>query len=401
MGSSDPRGGRDARATTQICTAVGRDDGRSPGPQPGEPTRYRWGVPLVLLGLSLACGGLTSCSGCERATDPPPIPDAAPSRATDERRRDQEAITHRSLMGMLDSLRASQQEDGGWGDPATTGAVLIAFSSCGETEKAGGFQRTVSRGLKYLEASQLPSGSLVSESGETALRDHAVAGLALAQSQSIEPSAQREDCVARALGFAKRVRTDGGGWPARAGEAVASIEASAWMTRFCESAASVLDEAAALHADDFAMLWAAIEPLADTDTWQVRDTGSASACDVGELGAMMLYVRAVCARAQGTERLAEVAANSRLQGVLGEDGASPLSRYFLAEAMFVLRGPRFADWVATMAEATQRPPDGTRALERQGSTPSRAHVWETALHVQLCSNFFGRVAHAWPQDSWR
>ncbi|MCE9533844.1 MAG: terpene cyclase/mutase family protein [Planctomycetes bacterium] len=110
---------------------------------------------------------------------------AAPGRAADEKSKIDDEVKAKTAKG-LEWLANKQNTDGSWGDSsypnntAITGFALMAFMSQGHVPNQGKYGQEVSKGVRFLVASQRDDGYLVGTRGGN-MYCHGMATLALTQ----------------------------------------------------------------------------------------------------------------------------------------------------------------------------------------------------------------------------
>lgn len=106
-------------------------------------------------------------------------------------------------------------------DTAMTGLALLAFLGAGHTQREGGYQDTVQRGLQYLIAQQFPSGDLSGRNqiGQlptvryARMYSHGMAGLAIAEAYAMTSDPKLLPAVQAAAGYSlQAMNSRTGGW---------------------------------------------------------------------------------------------------------------------------------------------------------------------------------------------
>ncbi len=274
-------------------------------------------------------------------------------------------------------LRDHQHADGSWGDPATTGLVLLVFSGAGETRRQGVYRDCVSRALDFLESQQDKATGGI---GQGPLCDHAVAAMALTEHFGMTGDRSSRAAAQLAVDFAFTEHVPG---PVRidAGE----FETAARMATLLKSA-----ELSQLDVDR--RQWAQL--LSAVDGPRTR----ASKLSDDACRAIELLVGVYAGRRLDDTNLAAGAAALTARLPAADTSDLPYM-YFGTCAMLGIGGPTFRRWLPAMnafvavpshLDAPQKgswdPPDG--------DTSERGRIWTTAYHLLLCECFYGQVGHA-------
>ena len=141
--------------------------------------------------------------------------------------RRHEPIRDHPVAVALWALAARQEDDGRWSgsrwgargasDTEVTSLASLAFLSYGETRKSGSYSFEVGRALDYLAGCQNQDGLL----GSGSMRDHALAGMALAEACNMEGSrtSPLAALAQRAADYTIARQESAGGWANVPGEA--------------------------------------------------------------------------------------------------------------------------------------------------------------------------------------
>jgi hypothetical protein len=298
----------------------------------------------------------------------------------------------------LQWLQQIRDPAGGWIDPSTTGIVLLSFLAYGNTDKIGNYRdliRGVSASFCYDQDSD---GSLMGRSGSGVLRDHAIAGLALAECYGATGDASLRQCAEKAVVFALRSRTRGGGWGKTVHDPSVDIETTTWMTMFLVSASTC--HLGVTQADFKDGVIAALDKLTNPDTGRVMLPVSPSgSCTEEAATAMGLYVRVLLwpAREVPDSPLIDRAADATLADVPDRDVRDLARIYFGSLAMLRLGRERWLSWEPTLSGMLHVAPNEEAGGGGSWSAPDdpslRSTVWSTALHLLFRSFYHGLVGH--------
>ena len=305
-------------------------------------------------------------------------------------------------------LRRHQGADGRWNDPATTGTVLLAFLGAGETHQAGSNRESVKKALTALIAGQDEDGCLVPRTSSRALREHAMAGLALSEAYGMTSSRWLKEPAQRAVEFARGSRVPRGAWSlASPEEEELDVETTAWMSLLLKNASlSGLD----VDEADFPEILAALDRVTDPATGRIRPTVRVPAPLSEEAATAMGFSLRVFLGTTPEQRRHATSADWLLAHPLADKAAEWLVAhppapdtgdldyvYFGSKGMIALGGDRFRAWLpalnqivglAGVADGPDKgswdPPDGGEV----------ARIRATAYHVTFCEAYFGPVGHA-------
>jgi hypothetical protein len=246
-------------------------------------------------------------------------------------------------------LENHQSKDGSWHDPATTGIALLAFIGRGQTHQSRMHGECITMGLKYLRGARDADGCLVPRDAPRALRDHAVAGLALVEIYGMTGSRVFKEPAQRTVTFALNSRTPSSGWGANG---VLDVETTGWMSMLVQSAKlSGLDSDVAVLADAVR----AIDEVTD------HATGRVIACD-GRLSdetatAIGMLVRQMAGRTPDTDPVIRRGADLLVAKLPAwEEGrlADPAAWYFGTIALSGVDIAHWKPWAESMGAVLDR-----------------------------------------------
>jgi len=352
-----------------LCACDGRSPppDASPSPAPSPPARDD------------AVAGVT-----------PPVESMPPTRPFD------------AAVSALAWMRRRQSADGSWGDPATTGIALLAFLGYGETHQIGSSRETVKNALKHLRDIQDADGRLVGPDSPRRLRDHAVAGLALTEAFGMTGSLVFKEPAQRAVAFAMRNRTPGGGWGRSIGDGEFDFETTVWTAMLVKSAklaeldveASVLDDAVR-----------AIDLVTDRSTGRVTAAGGSPSVEAAT--AMGMLVRFLAGRDPDGDELFRRGGDwlSKHPPSLGPRGpADAAAWYFGSHAMFEMDDALRWPWLRALMRGfhSSQVADGDErgSWNPPGDSSSVSdRVWTTAFTLlaaapELCNWYPYRLKRA-------
>jgi len=301
-----------------------------------------------------------------------------------------------SVLWGLRWLRLRQAAGGDWGGPAATGAALLCFLGAGETHQAGSSREQVKNALKILRDRQDADGRISAIDPPSTLRDHAVAGVALAEAFALTGSRVFKEPAQKALAFAMKTRSPSSGWGRTSGGAEFDVETTAWMTMLVKSA-----QTAQLDVDKsvFDDVVAAIDRVTDDRTGRVVSGGTMSEEAATAFGVLARIYAGRSAASDPT--IARGAAYLRAHLPKADAGRAPdLSAwYFGTLAAYQVGGDAWNAWSAALKTAVI---DRQRAAEDAGDdrgswdaapgASAEDRVWATSLDL-LCTEVWLRYGH--------
>jgi hypothetical protein len=400
--SSHPRRRGSARAAAADGTDVTSGSQARGADDPAYPARVRAAVlsTIVLAGVAVLAAAVAPSSKCDTERSRPPSAAPTPPVRSD----DKPDVSQPPIERVTDGLRwlAEQQAaDGSWGesaDTATTGIALLAFTGAAYIGRRGPFDNFVTRARAHLLGLQQADGNLAAPGSRRALRDHAVAALALVELYGMSGSMALREPAQRAVKFAERARTPSSGWGSTS--VVIDVEATGWMSFLLESAKlSGLDvDATAL--DDAA---AQLDATAHRGCVQLTVAGEEISSDA-ETAIALCFRRGPVNDPLNDEVGARRAAF--LVSRLPERGAAraidDLTWYFGTHAMWRCFGADQRRWIAarrSLLDAEQITSPGANRgswAPANGSSSMRDRVWSTSLALlgsyPYACNWYPRVA---------
>lgn len=315
-------------------------------------------------------------------TVPPPKPaDLDTGEVVTEWKEPQKPSRDNHVVWGLRWLKEHQAEDGSWHDPATTGVALLAFLGAGETHQSGTCRENVKNGLKYLRSVQDADGCLVPRDAPRALRDHAVAALALVEAYGMTGSRVFKEPAQRAVAFALKARTPSSGWGA---DGVLDVETTGWMSMAVKSAklcdfdvdVAVLDDAVR-----------AIDQVTHYATGRVIASDGRLSDEAAT--AMGMLVRQMAGRTPDTDPVIRRGADLLVAKLPEWDGGrlvDPAAWYFGTIALSGVDSAHWKPWAEAMVAVLDRvvltdDRGGLRgSWDPPGASPSEAdRVWSTAF----------------------
>jgi len=120
--------------------------------------------------------------------------------------------TRASINKALDWLKSRQRQDGSWGNTAITSFALLAFMANGHVPNQGLYGPEVSKGVRYLLASERESGYLVHPSSGGNMYCHGMATLALTQVWGMTGDDNVRKVLKRAIELIVKTQNHEGGW---------------------------------------------------------------------------------------------------------------------------------------------------------------------------------------------
>jgi hypothetical protein len=166
----------------------------------------------VLLALA-AVVAFPSAPAAQPPVDQPP---AAAQAEKDRVKMDPE--TKAAVDKALKWLSWQQSKEGNWGNTAITSFCLLAFMANGHLPNQGEYSATVTKGLRYLMASDRGNGYLIGDSGGN-MYCHGMATLALTQAYGMTGDPKLKEVTKRAIKLIENAQQrrpgrslDFGGW---------------------------------------------------------------------------------------------------------------------------------------------------------------------------------------------
>jgi hypothetical protein len=322
----------------------------------------------------------------EEASEPEPAPEPAASPtegalpSTPPRKDSEWSAVLRGLWW----LARHQAADGGWGEPGTTGIAMLAFLGAGETHqrhsKCGSFVR---RGLDHLRALQREDGSFVPSGAPHALRDHAVAAVALVEAYGMTSARALKEPAQRAVRFAAQSRTPGSAWGR---DGVIDLETTVWMSMLLKSATmSDLDVDVGALSD----VIRALDQLTDPETGRVTAPGGSLSDEAAT--AIGVFLRLLAGRRPRDDAMIWRGADVLAAAVAKRDAAHTLDEaawFFGTRATWQLLGKDWRLWYpARRADVDAKQLDEDRSDDCGSWDPPAAatspsdRVWSTSLSL--------------------
>ena len=332
-----------------------------------------------------------------------PSPTAPPSAASEDEAEHAAAAEAKAkdshVTRGLRWFRDRQDAEGGWGDPGSTGIVLLTFTGAGETHQSGSYRELVKKGLQRLRNGQGEDGRLVPPHPQR-LGDHAIAALALSQAYGMTSSRVFKDPAQRAVEFALASRAPGGAWNLPAPlDAHVDVETTAWMSMLLKSAKlSELD----VDSTALAEVATSLDRITDPSTGRIV-APSPSALSDDAATAVGALVRLWAGRNPESDPLTAASIDALLARPPAADTADLAYVHFGSCAMLTLGGEKFRLWLPHLNAVALRPFRAEEPERGSWDPPSGAaedaRVWTTAYHLLMLEFYYGRVGKAgWPKN---
>jgi hypothetical protein len=281
-------------------------------------------------------------------------------------------------------LAKHQAADGGWGDPGTTGVALLTFLGAGETyERPNQYAAFVRRALDRLRAVQTDEGRLVGADAPHALRDHAVAALALVDTYGMTGALALKEPAQRAVAFAVGSRTPGSAWGR---DGVIDLETTVWMSMLVKAAKeSGLDVDLGVLND----VIRAVDQLTDPETGRVTAPGGSLSDEAAT--AIGVFLRLLAGRRPRDDAMIWRGADVLAAAVAKRNAAHTLDEaawFFGTRATWQLLGKDWRLWYpARRADVDAKQLDEDRGDDCGSWDPPAAatspsdRVWSTSLSL--------------------
>jgi hypothetical protein len=296
-------------------------------------------------------------------------------------------------------LKGRQSKDGSWHDPATTGVALLAFLAAGETPQFGTCRESVKSGLQHLAEIQDVDGRLAPRDSVRALRDHAVAGLALCEAYGMTGSRKLKEPAQRAVAFAMKTRTPSSGWSRPDGRL--EFETTVWMSMLVKSA-----KLSGLDVDDAALsdVVRALDQVTDHETGRVDPNDDAISTETAT--AMAMLVRFLARRTPDDDEMLRKGVDVVVAKppTRGPESPPDFAAWYFGTLAVWDAGPdeRWPPWARTLQAAVagaQRTDAGDAergSFDPRGASATEAdRVWATAFSTlsvsPITSNWYPRL----------
>ena len=123
----------------------------------------------------------------------------------------------------LEWLAKHQEKDGSWdlkkfqanvkSNTAATGMALLPFLAAGHTQKAGQYQQTVAKGLKWLVDNQKENGDLLAKGDQQHMYSIGIAAIPLCEAYGMTQDPELKAAAQKSLDFICKAQHQGtGGW---------------------------------------------------------------------------------------------------------------------------------------------------------------------------------------------